>query len=245
MAESEVDAVAEALKSVSITNAKEDGEKTRHQKPGSNHCCICQEQCVNPVELPCSHVFCFLCIKGAAARNNHCALCRQRINPDVLSNPSVINRNEIATTIQRSGESYRWYYEARNGGWWLYEQRTSTEIEKGFKADKQRPLRLQISGFYYIVDFEKMLQYREEFPNRRRQIKRDKVSADTVKGVAGIVVQEINSPQESASDRKQLHDEGDTDGGNSHTNPAESNSDPFTEASGLSETQTRLVTGLD
>ena len=232
--EQEVDAVAEVLKSVSITNA-ESGEKTHQQD--SKLCCICQDQCVNPVKLPCSHVFCFLCIKGVAARSNHCALCRQRINPDVLSNPSVVNRYEIESTVQKSGESHRWYYEARNGGWWLYEQRTSMEMEKAFK-DNEQSVRLQISGFYYVIDFEKMVQYREDFPNRIRQIKRDKVSAETVKGVAGIAVWETERSTGQDEDRKQSlgSEVGARDGGDSEA---------LAEANEPSDTQSRLVTGLD
>lgn len=230
--EEEVDAVAEALKSVSITNAESD-EKTQQQD--SKLCCICQDQCVNPVKLPCSHVFCFLCIKGVAARSNHCALCRQRISPDVLNNPSVVNRDEIESTVQKSGESHRWYYEARNGGWWLYEQRTSTEMERAFK-DNKPSVRLQVSGFYYVIDFEKMVQYREDFPSRRRQIKRDKVSAETVKGVAGIAVREMGQDEDQKPSLDSDSEVGARNGADSEV---------FTEASELSDTQSRLVTGLD
>lgn len=160
----------------------------------SNICCICQDICVNPVQLPCSHVFCFLCIKGVAARSSHCALCRHKISPEVLDHPDVVNRGEIQSSIKESGES-KWYYEAKNGGWWLYEQRTSDEIEKAFN-DRKKTLRLQISGFYYIIDFESMVQYREEFPSRRRCIKRDRVNADVIKGVAGITIREKEQDKE-------------------------------------------------
>lgn len=78
-----------------------------------------------------------------------------------------------------------WLYEAKNGGWWVYEQRTSTEIEQAYINNK-KSVRLQISGFYYVVDLEKMVQYREDHPNRRRNIKRDVLKLDSVKGVAGI-----------------------------------------------------------
>ncbi len=70
----------------------------------------------------------------------------------------------------------------------MYEQRTSIEIENAFKQDKQS-VRLQISGFYYIIDLKEMIQYREDFPNRIRRIMRERTSTETVKGVAGIVVQ--------------------------------------------------------
>lgn len=187
MAESLGDTLSEELEPLKVSTTPLAEGKVRVDLPEENICCICQEISVNPVQLPCSHVFCFLCIKGVAARSNHCALCRHKINPDVLDNPDVVNRGEIQTSIKESSESHKWYYEAKNGGWWLYEQRTSSEIEKAFKESKET-VRLQISGFYYIIDFESMVQFREGFPTRRRHIKRDKVKAEAVKGVAGIIV---------------------------------------------------------
>ena len=40
-------------------------------------------------------------------------------------------------------------YEGRNG-WWLYDERTSQEIEKSFKNNELR-CELLIAGFLYIV----------------------------------------------------------------------------------------------
>lgn len=91
------------------------------------------------------------------------------------------------TSFNTNGK-YTWYYEAKSGGWWQYEQRALVEIEKAFK-DGKKTMRLQISGFYYVVNFEEMIQYREDFPSRRRKIKRD-IIAEDVKGVAGIVIQD-------------------------------------------------------
>ena len=184
MAEGLGNELSEELKPLKVSTAE---RKACLDLPEEDLCCICQEVCVNPVQLPCSHVFCFLCIKGVAARSNHCALCRHKISSDVLDNPDVVNKGEIQTNIKKSGESHKWYYEAKNGGWWLYEQRTSSEIEKAFKDNKET-VRLQISGFYYVIDFRSMVQFREEFPTRRRRIKRDRVKAEAVKGVAGITV---------------------------------------------------------
>lgn len=81
----------------------------------------------------------------------------------------------------------------------MYEQRTSVEIERAFR-DGKKNFNLQISGFSYIVDFEGYVQFREDFPSRRRNIKRDRVSAGTAKGVAGIAVQERQ--EELLSDSK-------------------------------------------
>merc|ERR1719481_1190073 len=74
-------------------------------------------------------------------------------------------------------------YEGRNG-WWLYDERTSQEVERCFKNGDQR-CELLIAGFLYIIDFEHMLQYRRSDPSRRRRIKRDVATAPK-KGVAGL-----------------------------------------------------------
>ena len=70
----------------------------------------------------------------------------------------------------------------------MYEKRTSSEIENAYNEQK-KTLRIQISGFFYIVDFDKMVQFREDIPSRKRRIKRDVVRTEDVKGVAGISVQ--------------------------------------------------------
>ena len=149
-------------------------------------CPVCQDEPVNPVELPCSHVFCYLCVKGVAARSGSCALCRQRIPIGYIESPSVLNADSLHVKLQNSSsKKYHWFYEGKNGGWWMYEDRTSEEIERGF-VEKAKSLKIQISGFTYLVDYESMVQLREDRPNRKRKIKRDIASSDGVKGVAGI-----------------------------------------------------------
>lgn len=202
-------------------------------------CCICQEPCVNPVELPCSHVFCYLCIKGVAARNSHCALCRHRITRQVLDNPSVVNKAEIKNNIKKSSKSEGWYYEARNGGWWLYEQRASAEIERAYR-DSEKTVQLQISGFQYVVDLENMVQYREGMPNRRRQIKRDKISEDAVKGVAGIAIVGSDDNQERHEDEEEPTNST-SDSTHSHLLP----SDETEHQQPPPGARSRLVTGHD
>ena len=151
-------------------------------------CCVCQEESVNPVELPCSHVFCYLCVKGVAARSGSCALCRQRIPIGYLEKPTVLNTESLRLKIHpTTSEKYHWFYEGKNGGWWMYEDRTSEEIERGYR-ESNKTVMVQISGFSYIVDYESMVQFRENHPNRKRKIKRDVVSSDGVKGVAGIYI---------------------------------------------------------
>ena len=100
-----------------------------------------------------------------------------------------MNKEEIKVKLDPNGTLYEWHYEAKSGGWWLYEQRTSIEIEKAYR-DGKKNLRLQISGFTYVIDFEESVQFREDFPSRKRRIKRDRVSTGTAKGIAGIALPE-------------------------------------------------------
>ena len=61
-----------------------------------------------------------------------------------------------------------------------------TEIEKGF-LDRVDKIRFQISGFTYEVDYDRLIQYRIDRPNRYRRIRREGLDGVIVKGVAGIV----------------------------------------------------------
>uniref|UniRef100_A0A3Q3X453 E3 ubiquitin-protein ligase n=1 Tax=Mola mola TaxID=94237 RepID=A0A3Q3X453_MOLML len=58
-------------------------------------CAICLQRCVHPVCLPCSHVFCFLCVKGASWHSKRCALCRQEITEDFLERPVLLLPEEL------------------------------------------------------------------------------------------------------------------------------------------------------
>ena len=156
-------------------------------------CCICREHCVNPVKLPCQHLFCYLCLKGVAARNNRCALCRETIPFGFLNKLVVLNKDEIAALTN----SCVWFYEAKNGGWWMYEHRVAEEIEKAFN-DKKEQTHIQISGFLYTVDLVSMVQYRDDRPSRKRRIKRGGVREESIKGVAGLLIKD-SIPDEEAS----------------------------------------------
>ncbi len=78
---------------------------------------------------------------------------------------------------------YKWYYEGRNG-WWQYEERASVQLEEAF-INEDQSTELVVAGFVYIVDIKDMVQYRKNYPTRRRRVKRDKANADK-KGVAGL-----------------------------------------------------------
>nr|XP_020442845.1 E3 ubiquitin-protein ligase rnf146-like isoform X2 [Monopterus albus]XP_020442846.1 E3 ubiquitin-protein ligase rnf146-like isoform X2 [Monopterus albus] len=156
-------------------------------------CSICLQSCIHPVRLPCCHVFCFLCVKGASWHSKRCALCRQEIPEDFLEHPVLLSPEKLkavaagVSRYDRTGGSsqgdYTWYYEGRNG-WWQYDERTSRELEEAFAKGK-KSTEMLIAGFLYVADLENMVQYRRNERGRRRKIKRDIVDIPK-KGVAGL-----------------------------------------------------------
>jgi E3 ubiquitin-protein ligase RNF146 len=64
-------------------------------------CAICLQPCVHPVRLPCSHMFCYLCMKGVAVRNRRCALCRADIPEDFVRRPILVAAQEA---VQSKGQ---------------------------------------------------------------------------------------------------------------------------------------------
>ncbi|CAG01783.1 unnamed protein product, partial [Tetraodon nigroviridis] len=156
-------------------------------------CAICLQRCVHPVRLPCCHIFCFLCVKGASWHSKRCALCRQEIPEDFLERPVLLLPEELkaaAAGVSRtegtdggSCGDFAWYYEGRNG-WWQYDERTSHELEEAFSTG-QKSTEVLIAGFLYVADLENMVQYRRNERGRRRRIKRDMVDIPK-KGVAGL-----------------------------------------------------------
>jgi len=84
-------------------------------------CAICLEPWVFPVELPCHHIFCYLCIKGSAVQATHqgqtprCSMCRSDIPLHFLSHPTLKDSYDLHKNIPAADE-YQWYYESRGGG---------------------------------------------------------------------------------------------------------------------------------
>ncbi|KAF2359788.1 WWE domain [Trinorchestia longiramus] len=72
-----------------ITRSKSNSsEKQNSHEDEDDLCSVCLEYMIHPVKLPCSHIFCFLCIKGVALTNGHiCPLCRGVINSDFFIQP--------------------------------------------------------------------------------------------------------------------------------------------------------------
>lgn len=138
------------------------------------------------MRLPCRHVFCFLCVKGASWQSKRCALCRQEVPEDFLERPTLLSPEELkASAGGRGGAAgdHAWYYEGRNG-WWQYDERTRRELEDAF-SEGRKTAEMLIAGFLYVADLENMVQYRRNEHTRRRRMKRDAVGVPK-KGVAGL-----------------------------------------------------------
>lgn len=162
--------------------------KTQHDEltevtEDGHECSICLQTCIHPVQLPCSHIFCFLCIKGVANYSKKCALCRSDIPSNFLLRPMLLNASEVLHTLMFDGK-YQWFYEGE-GGWWQYDIRASTEIEDRYQKG-EHIFEMLIAGFLYIVDVDNMIQCRKNTPSRRRRIKRDLATIPDKKGVAGL-----------------------------------------------------------
>lgn len=150
-------------------------------------CAICLNQCMQPVQLPCTHIFCFLCAKGIALQSKKCALCRSTIPQSFLLKPNLfakkLDENESEEGESQTEDCYTWFYQGKQG-WWKYDERTSEEIENAY-INKLDSLDVLIAGAVYIIDLKNKIQYQKNRNWRRREIKRDIVTASR-KGIAGM-----------------------------------------------------------
>ncbi|CAH8486402.1 unnamed protein product [Schistosoma turkestanicum] len=182
----------------------------------SLECSICLQNFVHPAQLPCGHVFCFLCIKGCAFHRRKCPMCRSRFSSHFFDDPKLINiwdtpeidqhkenhivdlceRLSVNTSNSNQSPNYAWFYEGLQG-WWQYDERTCNELENAY--NKQVPsCELTIAGYIYSIDLKNMTQIRKDRSGRLRRIKRDLITCEK-KGVAGIKLSTIQSSSNSAT----------------------------------------------
>lgn len=121
---------------------------------------------------------------------------------------------QIEQTLELGKEyetkKFRWLYEARTGNsWWAFDARNSLEIEEAFKSCKEQ-ISINIAGYTYVIDFEKMQQYRYDLPTRIRKIKRqeDDELSDClkIKGIAGLRVANSNDSNVPSASSTESHD---------------------------------------
>ena len=88
-------------------------------------CAVCLQPSIHPVQLPCSHIFCFLCVKGVTIQSQRCPMCRREIPQSYLEHPTLLKQPEsLADAKESSSESkkedseddetepeYRWFYQ--------------------------------------------------------------------------------------------------------------------------------------
>ncbi|XP_034831563.2 E3 ubiquitin-protein ligase RNF146-like [Maniola hyperantus] len=148
-------------------------------------CAICLQKYHHPTQLPCGHVFCFLCVKGIAILSKKCAICRTHIPADYFDHPVLLDNFNTDETLETENEKYHWYYEGRNG-WWKYDERSNIDLESAYNSNETECL-LLLAGTLYCVDFENKVQFRRSDPTKRRRIKRDLPTLPS-KGIAGIKI---------------------------------------------------------
>ncbi|XP_028165640.1 E3 ubiquitin-protein ligase rnf146 isoform X1 [Ostrinia furnacalis] len=169
-------------------------------------CAVCLQKCHHPTQLPCGHIFCFLCVKGVAIQNKNCAMCRAQIPADYLDHPVLLEKNsQQQSADENESVENQWYYEGRNG-WWKYDERSNNELESAFSAGDTN-CALLLAGAVYTIDFQSMIQFRRNDPTRRRRVRRDTPTLPA-KGVAGIKnIGNSNSEQMKTNDEDNGNDE--------------------------------------
>ncbi|CAL8137302.1 unnamed protein product [Orchesella dallaii] len=152
---------------------------------GAPQCTICGQHYTFPIELPCQHVFCFMCIKGEVIEHNtrNCPLCRAAFPMSVINYPVPINPNEIIDELNFA-TTRQWYYESRSGGWWRYDPITMSIVEEAYNNREERTM-LKFGGQDYEINFNRMIQQRVGLPHIFRRITFEPVV--NAKGIAGIL----------------------------------------------------------
>lgn len=107
-------------------------------------------------------------------------------------------------------KKFKWLYESRGGNsWWAFDERTSEEIEESFLSSKDQ-IAINIAGYTYIIDFQKMQQFNAQHPTRIRKIKRQEHDEHDgssegdcsyrIKGIAGLRIATHESQLTTSAD---------------------------------------------
>lgn len=101
---------------IDLTKELESKDKAIRLETGDGlECAVCLQTCVHPAQLPCGHIFCFLCIKGIANQSGKCAMCRQEIPLDFIEHPNLLQTDTLVEQSPKNDSTYQWFYEGRDG----------------------------------------------------------------------------------------------------------------------------------
>lgn len=148
-------------------------------------CPICLEIPNNPINLLCSHIFCYLCIKHFYDVGNHkCPICRVVLDKSIYERAK--NDNNIAIK-----KGIHWCYSSRDRSkFWLYDNITSDIIEKAFQNNDSQ-VEVDILGKLYVIDFTNNIQYDKNMNTRVRSIKREEMDENydksNIQGISGLM----------------------------------------------------------
>ncbi|XP_045464876.1 E3 ubiquitin-protein ligase rnf146 isoform X1 [Harmonia axyridis] len=184
--------------------AESNVNESEEKKDFDLECAICLQPCVHPAELPCGHIFCFLCVKGIVFQNKRCALCRQVIPREYINNPTLVKWSAVLEKQKSVDDQYQWFYEGHNG-WWQYDERTGSDLETAYNMGVDS-CEVLISGYMYVIDFKLMVQYRKYEFSRKRSIKRDSPTIPK-KGIAGIRTEEGENNCEDDEQNSQIENQ--------------------------------------
>ena len=91
------------------------------------NCQMCKENLILPLQLPCKHMFCFLCAKG---QGSSCFICKMSFDKNLIEKPPSMD-----AVREGNKDKIRWYYESNNNGWWEFDPRTSDVIQSLYQPD--------------------------------------------------------------------------------------------------------------
>lgn len=94
-------------------------DKTEKPKKETFECPICLESAVFPIRISCGHIFCFLCVKGAAQQVYNCPMCRQRITIDFDKSPILLECPDSDQEEDTHADGCQWFYESKAGGMYI------------------------------------------------------------------------------------------------------------------------------
>ena len=78
--------------------------ETEESSESGVECAVCLQTSIYPVQLPCGHVFCFLCVKGFTTQSKRCAMCRREVPEDFIQNPDLLPKVNLYAVTERAFE---------------------------------------------------------------------------------------------------------------------------------------------